>query len=124
MRPALERGAVVLADRYLDSSVAYQGVARELGLEEVRELSLWATDGLMPHLTLLLDVPVDVGSSRVGGKQDRIESAGTEFHQAVRDEYLKLADADPDRWRVIDASGKIDDVARQIREKILPIIGY
>ena len=124
VRPALERGAVVLADRYLDSSVAYQGVARELGLEEVRELSLWATDGLMPHLTLLLDVPVDVGSSRVGGKQDRIESAGTEFHQAVRDEYLKLADADPDRWRVIDASGKIDDVARQIREKILPIIGY
>ncbi|MFT0848355.1 dTMP kinase [Actinomycetaceae bacterium L2_0104] len=124
VRPALRRGAVVLADRYLDSSVAYQGVARQLGLDEVRDLSLWATDGLMPDLTVLLDVPVAVGAGRVGGKQDRIESAGHAFHQAVRGEYLKLAQEDPNRWRVIDASGGIDDVARQVREMILPVIGY
>ena len=124
VRPALRRGAVVLADRYLDSSVAYQGVARQLGLDEVRDLSLWATDGLMPDLTVLLDVPVAVGAGRVGGKQVRIESAGHAFHQAVRGEYLKLAQEDPNRWRVIDASGGIDDVARQVREMILPVIGY
>ena len=124
VRPALQRGAVVLADRYLDSSVAYQGVARQLGLDEVRDLSLWATDGLMPDLTVLLDVPVTVGAGRVGGKQDRIESAGTDFHQAVRSEYLKLAQEDPNRWRVLDASGGIDDVARQVRENILPVVGY
>lgn len=124
VRPALERGAIVLADRYLDSSVAYQGVARQLGLDEVRELSLWATDGLMPDLTLLLDVPVNIGSGRVGGEQDRIESAGVEFHEAVRAEYLKLAGEDPGRWRVIDASAGVDDVARSVREKIRPVVGY
>lgn len=123
VRPALERGAVVLADRYLDSSVAYQGVARQLGLDEVRELSLWATDGLMPQVTVLLDVPVAVGASRVGGTRDRIESAGTEFHEAVRAEYLKLAAGDPRRWRVIDASGGAGAVARQVREAILPVVG-
>jgi len=123
VRPALERGAVVLADRYLDSSVAYQGVARDLGLDEVRDLSLWATDGLMPSLTLLLDVPVSVGAGRVGGTQDRIEAAGTTFHQAVRDEYLKLASADPQRWRVIDAKVPVDDVAARVREAVLPFVG-
>lgn len=123
VRPALERGAVVLADRYLDSSVAYQGVARDLGLDEVRDLSLWATDGLMPSLTLLLDVPVSVGSGRVRGTQDRIEAAGTTFHQAVRDEYLKLASADPQRWRVIDAKVSVDDVAARVREAVLPFVG-
>ncbi len=123
VRPALERGAVVLADRYLDSSVAYQGVARDLGLDEVRNLSLWATDGLMPSLTLLLDVPVSVGAGRVGGTQDRIEAAGTAFHQAVRDEYLKLASADPQRWRVIDAKVSVDDVAARVREAVLPFVG-
>lgn len=123
VRPALERGAVVLADRYLDSSVAYQGVARDLGLDEVRNLSLWATDGLMPSLTLLLDVPVSVGAGRVRGTQDRIEAAGTTFHQAVRDEYLKLASADPQRWRVIDAKVSVDDVAARVREAVLPFVG-
>lgn len=123
VRPALERGAVVLADRYLDSSVAYQGVARDLGLDEVRDLSLWATDGLMPSLTLLLDVPVSVGAGRVRGTQDRIEAAGTTFHQAVRDEYLKLASADPQRWRVIDAKVSVDDVAARVREAVLPFVG-
>ncbi|MFT3944334.1 MAG: dTMP kinase [Ancrocorticia sp.] len=119
VRPALARGAVVLADRYLDSSVAYQGVARDLGLDEVRDLSLWATDGLMPSLTLLLDVPVSVGAERVGASQDRIEAAGAAFHQAVRDEYLKLAGEDPRRWRVIDAKGGVEDVAAQVRDAVL-----
>jgi len=122
VRPALARGAVVLADRYLDSSVAYQGVARDLGLDEVRDLSLWATDGLMPSLTLLLDVPVSVGAARVGGTQDRIEAAGAAFHQSVRDEYLKLANEDAQRWRVIDAKGSVDDVAVQVRAAVLPFL--
>ena len=77
----------------------------------------------MPTLTLLLDVPVSVGAGRVDGTQDRIEAAGAAFHQAVRDEYLKLANEDPQRWRVIDAKGSVDDVAAQVRDAVLPFLG-
>jgi len=118
VRPALDRGAVVISDRYLDSSVAYQGAARSLGKEEVRRLSLWATDGLVPQLTVLLDVPVAVGASRVGGQQDRIESAGLEFHEAVRAEFLQLAAAEPGRWVVIDGTLPVDEVTARVREAV------
>lgn len=118
VRPALERGAVVVADRYLDSSVAYQGVARDLGLAEVRDLSLWATDGLMPDRTILLDVPVEVGAARVGKSQDRIEAAGQGFHEAVRREFLALADEEPERWRVVDASQDFEATAAAVRGKV------
>lgn len=123
VRPALARGAVVVADRYLDSSVAYQGVARDLGPEEVRQLNLWATDGLMPDRTILLDVPLEVGSARVGTTQDRIEAAGREFHEAVRGEFLQLASEDPARWRIVDASSDVDSVAGAVQAAVADLFG-
>lgn len=121
VRPALVRGTVVIADRYLDSSVAYQGVARDLGLEEVRQLSLWATDGLMPDRTILLDVPVEVGSARVGKSQDRIEAAGREFHESVRREFRLLAEKEPERWRIVDATPDVETVAASVRAAVLDL---
>ena len=122
VRPALEDGIIVVADRYLDSSLAYQGVARQLGTEEVRDLSLWATDGLMPDATVLLDVSVSEGAARVGGTQDRIESEGRDFHEAVRKEYLAMAQAEPNRWIVVPAEGSIDAVAARVRDAVMPRI--
>lgn len=118
IRPALERGAIVLCDRYLDSSVAYQGAGRVLGAQEIRELSLWATDNLLPDVTFLLDMPVEASAARVGGEQDRIESAGRDFHEAVRAQFLELAAKEPERWRVLDATADIDTIASQIREQV------
>lgn len=120
VRPGLESGKIVVTDRYLDSSVAYQGVARKLGPEEVRDLSLWATEGLMPDLTVLLDVSVASGGARVGANQDRIESAGTAFHEAVRQEYLTMAKAQPNRWVVVSAEGSIEEVAARVERIVVP----
>lgn len=121
IRPALERGAIVLCDRYLDSSVAYQGAGRILGAQEIRDLSLWATEELLPDMTFLLDMPVEVSAARVGGEQDRIESAGRDFHEAVRAQFLELAAKEPERWRVLDASADIETIAAQIREYVAPL---
>ena len=126
VKPALERGAVVLQDRYLDSSVAYQGVGRELEAEEVRDLSLWATRGLLPHATVLLDLAPEIGgqraASREGAQFDRLEAAGDEFHQRVRQAYLALAEAEPDRFLVVDAAGTVDDIAAEIRSRVEPLL--
>ncbi|MDO4888192.1 MAG: dTMP kinase [Actinomycetaceae bacterium] len=116
IRPALERGEVVIADRYIDSSIAYQGAARSLGKDEIRELSLWATGGLMPDVTVLLDLPVGEAGARLGASQDRIESAGQAFHEAVRREYLELARLDPGRWLVVDARAGAQEIAGRVRE--------
>ncbi|MFC5281542.1 dTMP kinase [Arcanobacterium canis] len=110
VRPALERGAIVLQDRFIDSSVAYQGAARSLGAGEIRKLSMWATDGLTPDLTLLFDVPVDVGVARVGRQKDRLEAEGLDFHESVRSSYLDMAKMEPERFVVIDASAPIANV--------------
>ena len=118
IRPALERGAVVVTDRFLDSSVAYQGAARELGTEEVRDLSLWAVGGLLPDITFLLDVSACVSAeraaARTGGKLDRLERAGAEFHEAVREQYRLLAEREPERFHILDASRAPDDLAAEI----------
>jgi dTMP kinase len=106
--PALERGAVVLSDRYVDSSLAYQGAGRALELDEVAELSEWATQGLQPRLTVLLDVDPTVGLGRATGAPDRIEQESLAFHQAVRQGFLDLAAADPARYLVLDASQSPD----------------
>ena len=100
--PALGRGEIVITDRYMDSSIAYQGAGRDLGVDEVRELNLWATDGLVPTLTVLVDLPTDVGLARRRGVHDRLESESAGFHGAVRDLFLALAHADPDRYLVVD----------------------
>ena len=115
IRPALERGAVVLGDRYIDSSLAYQGAARSLGVDEIASLSAWATQGLYPSLTFLLDLPPEVGARRRTDAPDRMERESMDFHERVRHEYLRLADAEPDRIVVIDAVGTVDEVFSEIR---------
>ena len=115
IRPALERGAVVLGDRYIDSSLAYQGAARSLGVDEIASLSSWATQGLYPSLTFLLDLPPEVGARRRTDAPDRMERESMDFHERVRHEYLRLADAEPERIVVIDAVGTVDEVFSEIR---------
>nr|WP_281497412.1 dTMP kinase [Ornithinimicrobium sp. F0845] len=105
VRPALERGAVVLTDRYLDSSVAYQGQARALSHEDIRNISLWATEGLLPDLTVLLDVSAAQGRARREGVHDRLEREDDAFHEAVRQGFVLLAEREPERYLVLDAAG-------------------
>lgn len=115
IRPALATGTVVLGDRYIDSSVAYQGAARSLGVDEIRTLSEWATNGLNPHLTFLLDLPPQVGAARRDGTPDRMERESSEFHSRVRTEYLRIAEENIDRVVVIDAVGTPDEVFAELR---------
>lgn len=114
VRPALERGAVVVTDRYLDSSVAYQAGGRELGDDDVENLSLWATGGLLPHVTVLLDLDPAVGVARVPGGLDRLERAGADFHVRTREAYLARAAAHPERIVVVDASAPVADVHARV----------
>jgi dTMP kinase len=123
VRPALERGAVVVTDRYLDSSVAYQGSGRDLGADEVERLSLWATGGLLPDVTVLLDLDPVVGKARLTSEPDRLERAGDEFHRRTRDAFLARAAADPGRWLVLDATRPVDELAAAIRERVTQAIG-
>lgn len=123
VRPALERGEVVLTDRYLDSSVAYQGAARDLGHEEIRQLSLWAVDGLVPDLTVLLDVPAGVGRERRGTVHDRLERETDDFHDRVRQGFLDLAARDPARYAVLDATGGVQDLAAAVRSRVAGLLG-
>jgi dTMP kinase len=114
IRPALEVGRTVITDRYVGSSVAYQGFGRQLDPGEVADLSWWATDGLAPDLVLLLEVPLSVSRDRTGGPRDRLEGAGAEFHRRVHDGFLHQATVDSERWAVIDGTRPEDEVADQI----------
>lgn len=105
VRPALERGALVITDRYLDSSVAYQAAGRQLSAVDVENISLWATEGLMPQATILLDLDPAVAVLRRQGDADRLEASGMDFHRRTRDAFLRRAGAEPQRWTVIDAAG-------------------
>ena len=116
--PALSRGAVVLADRYLDSSVAYQGVARGLGAVEVKSLSLWATRGLIPDITIVLDLDPTLGLNRAG-KPDRLESEEISFHHKVRNAFLELAKLEPARFLVIDATQNVNSISQQIISEVI-----
>lgn len=122
VRPALERGAVVLTDRYLDSSVAYQGTGRDLGADEVERLSLWAVEGLLPDLTVLLDLDPAVGLSRLTGDPDRLERAGAEFHARTRQAFLDRAAAQPGRWLVVDASQPVDAIGDLVRSRVAQLL--
>lgn len=122
VRPALERGEVVVTDRYLDSSVAYQGVGRDLGADAVEQLSLWATEGLLPALTVLLDIDPVAGKARLTGEPDRLERAGDEFHRRTRQAFLDRAAADPGRWLVLDATRPADELAAAIRARVEPLL--
>jgi len=123
VRPHLARGGLVLGDRYLDSSVAYQGAGRELEAREIAALSLWAVDGLLPHRTILLDLPpAALAERRAPGEMDRLERAGLEFHEAVREQFLQLAADDPDRFAVIDAALPKEEVHAQVLEKVSGVL--
>jgi len=112
IRPALERGAVVVCDRYTPSSLAYQGVARGLGVAEVGRLSAWADDGLEPDAVIVLDLADDTAESRVSADRDRFERAGAEFHSRVRAAYRELAAVRG--WTLVDASGTPAEVAARV----------
>jgi dTMP kinase len=116
--PALERGAVVVTDRYVDSSLAYQGAGRNQPTAEVAKLNQWATGGLMPDLTVLLDMPPANGLGRRARSADRLEAEPLDFHERVRRGFLSLAGADPDRYLVLDASRSPEDVSRAIQERV------
>jgi len=125
VRPALERGAVVIQDRYLDSSIAYQGAGRELDPEQVRELSVWASEGLLPDLTILLDLDPAVGRERMNAAPrvyDRLEEEGGDFPSRVRAEYLRIAAAEADRFLVLDATLPVDELATRIRERVSALL--
>lgn len=114
VRPALERRAVVLTDRYMDSSIAYQGVARALSHDDVRDISRWAVEDLLPELTVLLDVTAAEGRARRGGVHDRLEREDDAFHEAVRQGYRQLAERDPARYLVLDAGRDPMDLHRAV----------
>jgi dTMP kinase len=121
VRPALERGDVVVQDRYIDSSVAYQGAGRVLDAAEIKRISLWATGDLIPDLTVLLDLPGDVARERLAQEHktfDRLENEHDDFHERVRAAFLALAAAEPQRFLVVDAAQEIDQIAQVIRDRV------
>ena len=125
VRPALERGAAVVQDRYIDSSLAYQGAGRPLPQDEVRRINEWATGGLWPALTVLLDMNPEVAIARreaAGQKADRLEREAAEFHLRVRAEYLKLASAEPERFLVLDATRSVDELHERIAARVAPLV--
>lgn len=120
--PALERGDVVITDRYVDSTLAYQGAGRSLVPDEVEHVARWATHDLRPHLTVVLDLDPRRGLSRFAGR-DRIEGESIEFHERVRDAFVAMAEADPEHYLVLDARADIDAIATQVRDRVAPLLG-
>lgn len=115
--PALARGEVVITDRYVDSSLAYQGAGRDLLLADVERVNRWATGDLRPHLTVVLDLAPEAGLGRLTGR-DRIEGESVEFHQRVRQGFLDLAAADPEHYLVLDARAPVEEIAAAIRARV------
>jgi dTMP kinase len=124
LRPALDAGEVVITDRFVDSSLAYQGAGRTIPLDDVRMLSRWATQGVQPDLTILLDLPPEVGLARARGRAaaDRLESESLDFHQRVRATFCALAEAEPDRYLVLDARRSPDEIAAAIRVRVAELL--
>ncbi len=128
VRPALDSGHIVLSDRYADATVAYQGAGRGFPDELVSELVALATGGLMPHLTLIFDLPVDESQRRQahrtskGHKRDRLDAEDAAFHTRVRDAYLRIAAAEPERVRVIDASGSVQETQALVMRAVMPLL--
>jgi dTMP kinase len=123
--PALERNHIVIQDRYIDSSVAYQGAGRVLDASEIRGLSEWATQGLQPHLTVLLDLKHDVARKRLNAankKFDRLEAEKADFHERVRQSFLQLAAEETHRFLVIDATFSTQEIATTIKNRVTPLL--
>ena len=119
--PALERGEVVITDRYVDSMLAYQGAGRALDLPEVDRVARWATRDLRPHLTVVLDLDPEHGLGRFA-ERDRIEGESSDFFVRAREAFLTLAAADPDHYLVLDARADVDEIAAQVRRAVEPLL--
>ncbi|WP_198555374.1 dTMP kinase [Kangiella profundi] len=121
IKPALEQGQWVLCDRFSDASFAYQGAGRALGLEKLVELDHWVLEGFKPDLTILLDLPVEIGLSRAQerGPVDRFEEEKIGFFEQVRNGYLQIAEQEPERVKVVDASGSLEEVQQQIKQVLI-----
>ncbi|MEU8118260.1 dTMP kinase [Spirillospora sp. NPDC049024] len=122
IRPAVERGAIVVSDRYVDSSLAYQGFGRQLPVEDIARVNAWATGGLVPDLTVLLEIPPQAGLGRLSAPADRMESESQEFHERVRAGFHALAEADPERYLILDASRPQGELSREIQYRIREIL--
>jgi dTMP kinase len=122
IEPALARGAIVITDRYIDSSLAYQGAGRGLRTAEIAQLNSWATGGRTPDLTILLDMPPEAGLGRRARSADRLEAEPPEFHRRVRAGFLALARAEPSRYLVVDATRPVEEVSREIKDRIREIL--
>lgn len=118
IKPAIERGEVVLCDRHTDSTVAYQGYGRGLDLDQIRMLNDIATNGVKPDMTFVFDIDIETAQERVGKTKDRMESAGIEFFKRVRQGYLEIAKSEPERVKVLDATQTIETIANQVKEYI------
>jgi dTMP kinase len=117
IRPALDRGEIVITDRYLDSSIAYQGAGRVLSPGEVGRISRWATESLIPTLTIIIDLPAELGLGRLKSR-DRLESESQTFHERVRQEFLSLALLDPERYLVVDGRQSVEQIHREIVARV------
>lgn len=118
IRPALEKGIVVLCDRYADSTVAYQGYGRQIDLKRINMLNDIATGGLKPDLTIVFDIDVETSQARVGQNKDRLEAAGVEFHNRVRNGYLELANGEPERVKVINSNDTIENIHEKVLSEV------
>ncbi|WP_331714794.1 dTMP kinase [Auraticoccus cholistanensis] len=121
VRPGLARGAVVVCDRYVDSMLAYQGAGRVLAVDEVEEVARWATEGLRPSLTVLLDLDPDRAVAAIAGK-DRLEAESVEFHRRVREGFARLVARDPDRYLVLPARQRREEIAEQVWRRLQPLL--
>ena len=117
--PSLAEGSVVITDRYVDSSIAYQGAGRDLGADEVARLQDWAVGGLAPHLTVVVDIDPGEGRRRRGSEHDRMESEAEAFHAAVREHFLAMAQAAPERYLVVDGTDAPEEIARLVWRRVL-----
>jgi dTMP kinase len=118
IKPALDRGEVVLTDRYTDSSVAYQGAGRDLGAQEIHDLNMWAVDELVPDLTVVVDVSAAEGRRRRGDVHDRLEAEEDTFHDAIRAHYLAMAQGNPQRYVVVDGTLTPDEIHARVVERL------
>lgn len=119
--PALERGAVVITDRYVDSTLAYQGAGRTLDVRDVEAVARWATRNLRPHLTVVLDLEPEQGLGRFHTR-DRIEGESLAFHQRVREAFVRMAEADPEHYLVLDAREAVSDIAAAVHRRVEPLL--
>lgn len=122
VKPAVFSGKIVLCDRHIDSSVAYQGYGRGLDIQQIKNLNLLATGGMLPDLTIVFDIDIETSMQRVGKNKDRMENSGNEFFNRVRNGYLELAKQEPDRIKVVDSTASIDDIHNKVKNIVLALL--